>query len=198
MSLLRRRDTPPSTARGGHLNAEGLNITGGTYTVSFWFRSEYIEPGGQGGSPGILSASDTIPFVPGNRSLGFRGGKLRFGGKVLGGGAVNQSLLERPDPGMWQLVTLQFTENEGSGYWFNDGPFTPFELFRPQGHEPPPAFKAIAQLVLGRNPMQGGNFTGDIADIRIYDDAEWNDAKQSATFQAGPSLGASAAPAAPR
>lgn len=184
--------------KGGYLQAEDLHLVGGTYTVSFWFRSDYIEPDAQDKSPGILSASDTNRFVAGTWSFGLRRGVARFGGKVLAGGAVNQALEEKPEPGIWQLITLQFTEDEGGGVWVNDGPFIPFELFRPEGHEPPPAFKAIARLVVGSNLVQGESFTGDIADIRIYDGADWDDSKQSVAFQAGPSLGASVTPGTPR
>lgn len=177
---------------GGHLWAEALNSLGGVYTVSFWIRSDDYAPGEEDKSPGIMTATDENPFALGNWGVTLRRNTIRFGGKALEQGAVSQDLLKEPVPGMWQLITLKFNGIDGSGAWVNEELFVEFESLHAKEGDPRPAFKDIVRLIIGSDFAGKISFIGDIADIRIYDDVEWTDAKQVEAYQAGPKLGAPA------
>ncbi|MEX1119439.1 MAG: LamG-like jellyroll fold domain-containing protein [Terrimicrobiaceae bacterium] len=183
--------------QGGHLFVEALNTVGGTYTVSFWVRSDSFEPGEEDVALGILAATDKNPYAKGNWGVGLRRNIIRFGGKTMDDGLVNQSLIDKPEPGVWHLITLKFHGAEGVGGWVNEEAFVSFAVLKPTEDQPPPAYKEISKFIIGCDHRGEAGFTGEIADIRIYDDVEWNDAKQVATFQAGPSRGPSPSKSTP-
>jgi len=98
---------------------------------------------------------------------------------------------------MWHLITLKFTRNEGSGVWVNGEPFLAFSPFRSEEPDAPVSFSEIRQLVIGGGIQRHAGFCGDIADIRISEDLEWDDEKQAALYAEGPALGTSGASSAP-
>jgi hypothetical protein len=183
--------------RGGHLFAESLSTAGGTYTVSFWIRSDSFEPGEEDVALGILASTDQNPYVKGNWGVGLRRNVIRFGGKTMDNASMSQSLIDKPEPGLWHLITLKFHEMDGVGGWVDEEPFVSFAVLRPEEGAPPPSFKDISKFIIGSDHRGEAGFVGDIADIRIYDDVDWNNAKQAATLQAGPSLGAAPAASTP-
>jgi hypothetical protein len=179
----------------GILLADLMGASGENYAISFWFRRDDLLE--QEGSAAIIASTSDNPFAGGNWAVEFRGDSVRFGGKPVEGGGVIQPILSKPEAGMWHLITLKFTTNEGSGVWVNGEPFLAFSPFRSDEPEAHVSFSGIRQLVIGGGIQRNAGFCGDIADIRIHDDLAWGDEKQAALYAEGPSLGVSGASSTP-
>lgn len=170
--------------QGGYLFAEVLATPEGTYTVSFWFRSDDYEE--QQSNTGVLISTSENPFFGGNWQVSIRQEGVRFGGKTVETGGVAMSVLKEPQHGFWNLITLKFDEAGAGGFWINEEPFLPLKMLNSELEGTPPTYRAIQRLVVGTDTLRKNGFIGDVADIRIYDDIDWDDAKQAAAYQAGP------------